>query len=198
MTALLILMVRWLIAGVFLRAGVVKLGDQADFRAAVANYKLLPLRFVRPVAAALPGAEIAGGVLIAAGILTAPAAILLGLLLAAFAVAIAINLARGRSFDCGCSGSSTPSKISWRHVVVDLVLAAGAAAVAVFGPVAASVWPGPLRPDPWTAPAGSITPTVVAVLVVLIAMLPARLTASLRGQMAAVSAVMNQSTTSGS
>jgi uncharacterized membrane protein YphA (DoxX/SURF4 family) len=198
MAALLILMVRWFIAGVFLRAGVVKLGDQAEFRAAVANYQLLPLRFVGPVAVVLPVAEIAGGVLLATGILTAPAAMLLGLLLAAFAVAIAINLARGRSFDCGCSGSSTPSKISWRHVAVDLVLAAGAALVAVFGPVAASVWPGPLTPHPLTAPAGSITPTVIAILIVLMAMLAARMAASLRVQMAAVSAVINQSTTSGS
>ncbi len=71
MAALLILMIRWFIAGVFLRAGVVKLGDQAEFRAAVANYKLLPLRFVGPVAVVLPVAEIAGGVLLAAGILTA-------------------------------------------------------------------------------------------------------------------------------
>jgi len=197
MAALLILMIRWFIAGVFLRAGVVKLGDQADFRAAVANYELLPLRFVVPVATALPLAEIAGGVLLAAGILTAPAAILLGLLLAVFAVAIAINLARGRTFDCGCSGSSTPSRISWRHVVVDLVLAAGAALVAVFGPVAASVWPGPLRPDPWTVPAGNITPAVIAVLIVLIAMLAARLASTLRVQVTAVSAALNQPTTSG-
>src|SRR5579863_4106872 len=96
MAALLVLMVRWFLAGVFLRAGVVKLGDSADFRAAVANYGLLPLRFVVPVAVVLPLAEIAGGALLATGILTAPAAILLGLLLAAFAVAIAVNLARGR------------------------------------------------------------------------------------------------------
>jgi uncharacterized membrane protein YphA (DoxX/SURF4 family) len=197
MAGLLILMVRWFTAGVFLRAGVVKLGDQADFRAAVANYELLPLRFVPSVATWLPVAEVAGGVLLAAGILTAPAAILLGLLLAAFAAAIAINLARGRSFDCGCSGSSTPSRISWRHVAVDLVLAAGATLVAVYGPVAASVWPGPLRPDPLTAPAGSITPTVIAVLVVLIATLAARQAASVRVHLAAVSAAMNQSITSG-
>src|SRR5262249_57480182 len=88
MGALLILMVRWIIAGVFLRAGVVKLGDRTGFRAAVANYQLLPPTLVAPVAAVLPVAEIAGAVLLAAGILTAPAAIALGLLLAAFASAI--------------------------------------------------------------------------------------------------------------
>ena len=33
MGALLILMARWIIAGIFLRAGVVKLGDRAGFRA---------------------------------------------------------------------------------------------------------------------------------------------------------------------
>jgi uncharacterized membrane protein YphA (DoxX/SURF4 family) len=198
MAALLILMVRWFIAGVFLRAGVVKLGDRADFRAAVANYELLPLRFVAPVATVLPVAEIAGGVLLAAGILTAPAAIVLGLLLAVFATAIGINLARGRTFDCGCAGSSTPSQISWRHVAVDLALAAGAALVAMFGPVAASVWPGPLRPDPWTAPAGNTTPAVIAVLIVLMAMLAVRQAAAARAQLSAVSAAMNQPTTSGS
>ena len=71
MGALLILMVRWIIAGIFLRAGVVKLGDRAGFRAAVANYQLLPPTLVAPVAAVLPIAEIAGAVLLAAGILTA-------------------------------------------------------------------------------------------------------------------------------
>ena len=54
MGALLILMVRWIIAGIFLRAGVVKLGDRAGFRAAVANYQLLPPTLVAPIAAVLP------------------------------------------------------------------------------------------------------------------------------------------------
>ena len=145
MGALLILMVRWIIAGIFLRAGVVKLGDRAGFRAAVANYQLLPPTLVAPVAAVLPVAEIAGAVLLAAGILTAPAAIALGLLLAAFASAIALALAQGRSFDCGCSGTAAPSRIGWGHVALDLVLAAGAALVAAYGPIALSVWPGPFR-----------------------------------------------------
>ena len=174
MGALLILMVRWIIAGIFLRAGVVKLGDRAGFRAAVANYQLLPPTLVAPVAAVLPVAEIAGAVLLAAGILTAPAAIALGLLLA---------LAQGRSFDCGCSGTATPSRIGWRHVALDLVLAAGAALVAGYGPVALSVWPGPFRVDPWTVPAGGITPTVIAVLVVLMTMLVTRQAAFVRGLM---------------
>ena len=177
MGALLILMVRWIIAGIFLRAGVVKLGDRAGFRAAVANYQLLPPTLVAPAA------EIAGAVLLAAGILTAPVAIALGLLLAAFAGAIALALAQGRSFDCGCSGTATPSRIGWRHVALDLALATGAALVAWYGPVALSVWPGPLRVDPWRVPAGGITPTVIAVLVVLMTMLVTRQAAFVRGLM---------------
>jgi uncharacterized membrane protein YphA (DoxX/SURF4 family) len=180
MGALLILMVRWIIAGIFLRAGVVKLGDRAGFRAAVANYHLLPPALVVPVATVLPVAEITGAVLLAAGILTAPVAIALGLLLAAFASAIALALAQGRSFD---SGTATPSRIGWRHVALDLVLAAGAALVAEHGPVALSVWPGPLRVDPWKVPAGGITPTVIAVLVVLMATLVTRQAAFVRGLM---------------
>jgi uncharacterized membrane protein YphA (DoxX/SURF4 family) len=183
MGALLILTVRWIIAGIFLRAGVAKLGDRAGFRAAVANYQLLPPTLVAPVAAVLPVAEIAGAVLLAAGILTAPAAIALGLLLAAFAIAIALALAQGRSFDCGCSGTATASRIGWRHVALDLVLAAGAALVAGYGPVALSVWPGPLTVDPWKVPAGGITPTVIAVLVVLMTTLVTRQAAFVRGLM---------------
>jgi hypothetical protein len=149
----------------------------------VANYQLLPPTLVAPVAAVLPVAEIAGAVLLAAGILTAPTAIALGLLLAAFASAIALALAQGRSFDCGCSGTATPSRIGWRHVALDLVLAAGAALVAGYGPVALSVWPGPLRVDPWQVPAGGITPTVIAVLVVLMTTLVTRQAAFVRGLM---------------
>jgi uncharacterized membrane protein YphA (DoxX/SURF4 family) len=197
MAALLVLMIRWIVAGVFLRAGVVKLWDRVGFRAAVANYGLLPPVVVAPVAAVLPLAEIAGGALLAAGILTALVAILLGLLLAAFAGAIAVNLARGRSFDCGCSGSSTPSRIGWRHVALDLGLAAAAALVAAYGPVAASVWPGPLGPDPWTAPAGGVTPTILAVLIVLITTLVARRAASVRVSMTAAAAAAGRLRISG-
>jgi uncharacterized membrane protein YphA (DoxX/SURF4 family) len=181
--ALLILMARWIIAGIFLRAGVVKLGDRAGFRAAVANYQMLPPTLVAPVAAVLPVAEIAGGGLLAAGILTVPMAIALGLLLAVFAGAIAVALGQGRSFDCGCSGTATPSRIGWRHVALDLMLAAGAALVAAYGPVAMSVWPGPLRVDPLKVPGGGITPTVIAVLVVLMTSLVTRQAAFVRGLM---------------
>lgn len=132
---------RFIVALIFLRAGVAKLADRLDFRAAVANYRILPGFLTGPVATILPWAEIAVGTLLAAGMLTSPAAAVLALLLTAFSVGIAINLARGREFACGCAGTA-PSMISWRHIAVNAVLAVAAAAVALAPPAALAVWPG--------------------------------------------------------
>src|SRR6202044_7309 len=123
-----LLAARWLVAGIFLRSGLVKAVGITEFRSAVANYRLLPPALVKPVAVTLPFAELGAAVLLAVGVLTVAVAAGLALLLIAFAVAIAINLARGRVFDCGCAGSAAaPRLISWRHVVTDLALAAVAA-----------------------------------------------------------------------
>ena len=129
--------------------------EPGGFRAAVANCQLCRPRSSRRLPPCCRSPRSLELVLLAAGILTAPVAIALGLLLAVFAGAIALALAQGRSFDCGCSGTATPSRIGWRHVALDLVLAAGAVLVAGHGPVALSVWPGPFRVDPWKVPAAA-------------------------------------------
>ena len=63
-------------------------------------------------------------------IVAATFAVLLGL----FAVAISINLVRGRDIDCGCFSTVTPSKITYWHVVRNLALASGAVIVAMEWP----------------------------------------------------------------
>ena len=86
----------------------------------------------------------------------------------------------------GVAASVASSAITGRilpRFPVGWLLAAGAALVAGYGPVALSVWPGPLRVDPWKVPAGGITPTVIAVLVVLMTMLVTRQAAFVRGLM---------------
>jgi uncharacterized membrane protein YphA (DoxX/SURF4 family) len=164
---LALLGVRWLIAGIFLRSGVVKLGGLAEFRVAVANYRLLPVAAVPMVATVLPAAEVVLAVMLAAGLLPVAASAVLAALLVVFAVAVAINLARGRSFDCGCGGSVAPALISWRHVLLDLVLAAGAAAVAIAPPPAAQLWRGPAGLVRVTATASGAWPVLLAVIICL-------------------------------
>jgi Methylamine utilisation protein MauE len=125
------LLLRFALAAIFLHAGTVKLSDLGEFRTAVRNYRLLPEFAVAPVAVALPLAEVACGVLLVFGVGTGPVAAVLVLLLAVFVVAIAVNLLRGRTFSCGCSGT-TSSDITWRHVAVNAVLAVLAALVSAW------------------------------------------------------------------
>jgi hypothetical protein len=183
---LLLLAARWLVAGIFLRSGLVKAIGIAEFRSAVVNYRLLPPALVTAVAVTLPFVEIGAAALLAAGVLTVAVAAALASLLIVFASAIAINLARGRVFDCGCAGSAAvPRVISWRHVVIDLVLAAMAAAVAGASPDAAQLWPGPVSPVHVTTPGGGILPVLLAVIVGLVMMFVLRQAADVRGLAAA-------------
>lgn len=101
-----------------------KLSARDEFEAAVRNYQLLPPKLVRPVARAVPSAELTLGMALAVGALTLPAAILAAAMLIVFATAVAVNLARGRRIDCGCAGISAPREITWGLVARDIVLAA--------------------------------------------------------------------------
>lgn len=168
MAGLVMLALRWILAGVFLRSGLSKAGDLSEFRSAVGNYRLLPAVLVAPVAVTLPFAEIGGAVLLIAGVLPVIVAALLAALLVIFAVAIAANLARGRVFDCGCGGNVAPQLISWRHVVTDLMLAVAAAAVAIVPPAAPNLWRGPAGLASVSVPGGSAFPLVLAVLLIAV------------------------------
>lgn len=128
------LLSRFALATVFVFAGLSKLGRRPEFAGAVRGYALLPERVVPAVAAALPPLELAAGILLALGLLTALAAAALAALVAAFAVAIAVNLLRGREIDCGCFGAAAPRRIGWGAVGRNLVLALLAIAVAVQAP----------------------------------------------------------------
>lgn len=101
----LLLALRAAAALLFGAAAVHKLRSATDFRAALADYALLPAAAIAPVAGGLIAAEgaIAIGCLLPG---SATTACLAGaLLITAYGVAIAINLARGRrSIDCGCGG----------------------------------------------------------------------------------------------
>jgi uncharacterized membrane protein YphA (DoxX/SURF4 family) len=125
---------RFILAFVFLTAAVPKLSGRREFERAVANYALLPPGVVRPVAAWLPRLELAGAVALLVGIVVVPIAIALCVLLVAFAFAVAINLLRGRLFDCGCFSSVAPRRIGWPLVGADLGLAGMAATVALADP----------------------------------------------------------------
>ena len=98
------LVARLVTGGVWLVAGALKLPDPAASVRAVRAYDLLPEAVVRTVGHLLPVVEVIVGLLLVAGLLTRPAAVVSSVLFVAFIVGIAAAWSRGLSIDCGCFG----------------------------------------------------------------------------------------------
>lgn len=118
---------------VFATAAVGKLRHAATFEGVVANFQVLPPALARPFARALPWLELAIAALVwAPGPFGAAAKAAGAVLLVAFALAMALNIARGRrEIDCGCFQTAGRQPLGWSLVARNLVLAsalAGAAA----------------------------------------------------------------------
>jgi uncharacterized membrane protein YphA (DoxX/SURF4 family) len=118
------------IALVFLHAGISKLLARDEFRGVLANYRILPEALLAPFAVLLPIAELAAGAGVLSALTRSHAAVLACALLLIYALAMGINLARGRrDIDCGCFRSALKQTISGWLIWRNLVLAAAAAAL---------------------------------------------------------------------
>jgi hypothetical protein len=110
-------------AVVFAVAAIGKMREWNAFEGVVANYRLLPAFAVRPVAYLLPPVELA----VAGALLSGAAAwpeIAAAVLLCLFAVAMAVNLLRGRRhIDCGCYSSALKQSLRWALVCRNVLMA---------------------------------------------------------------------------
>ena len=86
----------------FIVAALPKIADPPSFAHMIYNYRLVPGPLVNITALALPWAELLMGVALICGIWRRTAAVLVGVLLVVFIVAISVNLLRGNAIDCGC------------------------------------------------------------------------------------------------
>jgi hypothetical protein len=125
---------RFFIGAIFLFAGLAKIGRRAEFAQAVERYDLLPSRLVRPVATWLPRLELIVGALLTGGLGIVYASAAVAGVLTIFSLAIAVNLLRGRTFDCGCVAVGAPRKIGWASVSRNGVLTAMAVLAAAEAP----------------------------------------------------------------
>ncbi len=117
-----------LLALVFLQGGAVKLTARDEFQGVVSSYRLLPAAILPAFATLLPFAELAAGLGVVVPATRHFGATLAVALLLMFALAMTINLARGRTeIDCGCFKSGFRQTISVWLVGRNLLLAAGAA-----------------------------------------------------------------------
>jgi len=119
------LLVQLVLAAGFLWAGCAKLLPGADTEKAVRNFGVPP-RVARPVAVLLPVTEIATGLALVFADTARVGAAAACVLLVAFLVGIAVNLALGRTPECKCFGERHTKPVGWRTVARDVVLLAGA------------------------------------------------------------------------
>jgi len=154
--------IRTLLALVFLAAALGKMRHWLAFQGVLANYRLLPENLTAPVAYLLPPAEAALAVWLAADLGSPGAPVAAAVLLLVFALAMGINLRRGRRLiDCGCFQSTLKQTLSWRLVGRNVVLALLAllALLASFAGVAATY-----RGDAWLTLAGILAGALLFVL----------------------------------
>lgn len=118
------LIARFVVGSVMLWAGLTKMTSPRDaVRNTVRSYGL-PGAFSNLVASILPGTETALGLAVIAGAFMPWSSLLASMLLVVFATWMAINIANGKVFPCGCFGSREGDVISWGHVIMNVSLAA--------------------------------------------------------------------------
>jgi uncharacterized membrane protein YphA (DoxX/SURF4 family) len=120
--AVLALVARLYLAGIFLMACHHKIVAPADFALDIATYQILPLGAINLMAIILPWVELAAGLMLLVGVRVRAGALLMAAMMAMFTAAIAIALNKGLEMSCGCFASQGAAEdpISWRTIVRDL------------------------------------------------------------------------------
>jgi uncharacterized membrane protein YphA (DoxX/SURF4 family) len=124
-----VLLIRLILGGVFLYAGVQKIADPQAFAGSIAAYRILPYFGNYLAAAVIPWLEVLCGLLLVAGWRTRGAAAVIVLLTVVFMAALASILVRGLDIDCGCFRPGGGKTSAWTALVRDFFLCGGALAV---------------------------------------------------------------------
>jgi putative oxidoreductase len=117
--------VAFIIGGLFIYAGAVKVIDPVEFARDIDNYKMLPWQIGVGLALYLPWLEILAGLALITRVLYRGGVFILTVLMAVFVVATIIARARGLDISCGCFGhASKYLSFAW-HLVLDFLLLGG-------------------------------------------------------------------------
>jgi len=118
------------LAAIFIYAGVDKIQDRLQFADTIAAFRILPAAFINLLALGLPPFEIACGLLLLWPPTRRVGALAVALVCVFYLAALASALMRGRTLDCGCFRTGTPSRPRmWLELGLDLVLFGSALSV---------------------------------------------------------------------
>ena len=119
----IILLLRWLVAVIFIFAGITKIVNPEIFARAIDNYRILPYFLVTLLAIVLPWLEIFCGMFLIIGRWQRGAALTLLILTFMFLIAIGSSIIRGLDISCGCfSNSIEGTKIGYTRLIEDMAL----------------------------------------------------------------------------
>jgi len=118
-----VLLLTWLVAAIFIFAGVSKILDPTTFARDIDNYRLLPYLMVTLIAVILPWLEVFCGVFLIIGKWKKGAAFTLLVLTFIFLIAIGSAVARGLDITCGCfSNTIEGTKVGFTRLIEDGIL----------------------------------------------------------------------------
>jgi uncharacterized membrane protein YphA (DoxX/SURF4 family) len=117
----ILLVLRLVVGGVFLWAGILKIFDPLEFAQGIADYRVFPRVISLFLALVLPWLEVLCGVLLILGVFRNASALLVSCLLAGFLVLIISAILRGLDIDCGCFGSLS-QKADYKLILTDSLL----------------------------------------------------------------------------
>lgn len=127
----LLLIIRSLLAFIFIYAGAEKISDPDGFAISISNYRLLPVWSLNIFAITLPWIEVICGILLLFGVAVKENSAIIFSMLLVFTMAIIISLFRGLSIDCGCFGKG--SQIGLLKLGENLLMIVGTALLLAFG-----------------------------------------------------------------
>ena len=117
-----LLLLRLLLALVFIFAAVEKIAAPGNFAVSIANYKLLPAEFINIPAIVIPWIELISGLLLLLGISVKENSAIITFLLVVFTITIIISLFRGLNIDCGCFGTTYGEQIGILKISENIIL----------------------------------------------------------------------------
>lgn len=124
-----VVIARLLVAGVFVGAAIPKLLDPATFAEDIANYRMVPDAAAGAIAVIVPVLEVVIALALIAGVEARGAALVAGVMLVGFVVAMGQAMARGIDVDCGCFGSAVRTSVGWLPIARNVGLLIACAVV---------------------------------------------------------------------
>jgi uncharacterized membrane protein YphA (DoxX/SURF4 family) len=118
---ILLFLLRLIVGGVFIWAGVLKIADPLGFAQSIKNYQVVPSGLALIIAVVLPWVEVLSGAFLIIGVFKRSSALLISLLLIGFIGLVALALARGIDTSCGCFGSLS-RRADFSLILTDAVL----------------------------------------------------------------------------